>query len=106
MTLCPDADPATMLALAIITRAVTVWKRCNGKLRPNLKFEHGNVRPGGLMLLHELIPMQIERAKRRNELLAFFGGIWFDFLFQSAVTKTTKGKMFKALGIPAQGEVL
>jgi hypothetical protein len=94
-----------MLALAIITHAVNAWKRCNGKLRPNIKFVHGNIRPGGLMLLHELIPMQIERAKRRNELLGFFGGTWFNFLFQSAVTETTKGRMFGALGIP-MGEVL
>ena len=95
-------EPCIKLALAILDQTVADWKRCNGRLRPNLKFKRGNVRPDGLMLLHELIPIQIERATRRNELLAFFGGGWFDFLFESAVTKTTKGKMFKALGIPAR----
>ena len=69
-----QADPATALALAIITRAAKAWKR-NGW------------------------------EDDRDELLAFFHSDWFNFLFQSAVTKTTKGKMFKALGIPT-GEVL
>lgn len=49
------------------------------------------------------------RAWKRNEydddrggLLMFFHSDWFDFLFQSVVTQTTKSKMFKALGIPAR----
>ena len=66
----PPADPATALALAIINRAVWAWKRPD-----------------------------TSRSERRR-LVAFFNSRWFDFLFVSSVTRTTRCKMFAALGIP------
>jgi len=91
----PRADPCIELALDILDRAVKDWKRCNGQLRgyDGCRF---HIEP------NELIPLQKARAIKRNDLLLFFGGARFDFLFDSAVTKTTKDKMFKALGIPAR----
>ncbi len=52
--------------------------------------------------INELRAIQLARARMRNELLLFFHGEWFNFLFVSAVTKTTKDKMFRVLGIPAR----
>ena len=42
------------------------------------------------------------RRWERVKLLMFFHSEWFNFLFDCSVTKTTKDKMFKALGIPAR----
>ena len=84
-----NAAPCIKLALAIITFATSDWKRCNGMI-------------GLYVEPDELIPLQIDRARKRNRLLPFFHSEWFNFLFASAVTKTTKGKMFKKLGIPMQ----
>ena len=85
----PHAAPCIELALAINTFATKDWKRCNGAIRLYVEPD-------------KLIPLQIERASQRNKLLLFFHSEWFNFLFTSVVTKTTKGKMFKKLGIPAQ----
>jgi len=65
-----DCDPASALALAIIEQAVEDWKA--------------------------------DRASpaKRIELLAFFHGDWFNFLFMTAVRDIDKDMMFGALGIP------
>ena len=71
----PHAEPCIKLALAIITHAVRAWKH------------------------------RETHYSERYELLRFFHSDWFNFLFESAVTETTKDRMFKALGIPAREAV-
>jgi len=83
------AEPCVRLALAIITFATNDWKRCNGAIGLHIEPD-------------ELIPLQIERARKRNGLLPFFGGKWFNFLLQSSTTQIHRDTMFKALRIPMQ----
>ncbi len=85
----PHAAPCIELALAINTFATKDWKRCNGAIRLYVEPD-------------ELIPLQIERARQRNELLLFFHSEWFNFLLQSSTTQIHKDTMFKKLRIPVK----
>ena len=89
----PNVDPGTALGCAIIARATKDWKK-------NRFLINGNRELDRLCETNTELPYWLQ--SEHDSLLAFFHGRWFNFLFESAVTRTTRSKMFKALGIPAQ----